>query len=102
MNSRATRADDRRDPRAGRTLVVGALWLAWQAIRLPISATLIVLEPVVRFILTAATLLGILMAFFFKLSRAAPHFPFWGMLGFSVGCAVLLMAYHAIVRLFSR
>jgi hypothetical protein len=42
------------------------------------------------------------MAFLFKLSRAAPHFPFWGMLAFSVGCALLLMGYHAIIRLFSR
>jgi hypothetical protein len=102
MISRATRADDRGDERAGSTLVLGALWVAWQAIRIPVFATLVVLEPVVRFLLTAAALLGILMAFFFKLSRAAPHFPFFGMLGFSMGCALLLMVYHSIVRFLSR
>ncbi len=80
----------------------GALWFTWQVIRVPVFATLVVLEPVVRFILMAATLLGLFMAFFFRLSRAAPHFPFWGMLGIAIGCALGLLAYQSIIRLFSR
>ncbi len=101
MSSPAAQANDSGEPRAGSTIVPGALWLAWQAIRLPVFAVLVILEPIVGFILSAATLLGIVMAFFFKLSRAAPHFPFWGMLAFSVCCALLLLAYHGIIRLFS-
>lgn len=80
----------------------GALWLIWQTVRLPVFAFLVILEPIVRFVLSAVALLGVLMAFFFELSGVAPHFPFWGMLGFSVGCGLLLIAYYALLRLFAR
>ena len=75
--------------------------LTWQAVRLPALAFLITLLPVVHIIFGSVALLGVLTAFFFKF-LGAPKFPFWGMLSFSLGCALVLMAYHGLMRLFSR
>jgi len=83
------------------TARVQVLRFAWQAVRLPVFAFLITLLPIVQFTLSAVAILSILTAFFFKF-LGAPHFPFWGMVFFSVGCTLTLMAYHALVRLFSR
>ena len=47
-----------------------ALWLAWQAVRLPVLAFLVILEPVVRVVLSSAALLGVLTAFLFEFSGA--------------------------------
>lgn len=77
------------------------LWLAWQSVRLPVLAFLITLEPVVRFTLFTVALLGLLTALFFK-ALGTPHFPFWGMVGFSVGCTLLLMVYYALMRMLSK
>lgn len=93
---------DAQDPSLGRTLAGTTLWAVWQAIRLPVFALLMILEPVVHFLLVAIALLSLLMAFFFEFSGAAPHFPFWGMLTFSAGCGLLLIAYEGMIRLFSR
>jgi len=76
-------------------------YFIWQAVRLPVFSFLIILEPVVRFTLSIVALLCVLTAFFFKF-LGTPHFPFLGMLGFGVGCILLLMAYHAAIRLLSR
>jgi hypothetical protein len=73
----------------------------WHAVRLPALAFLITLLPVVQIILSVVALLAVLTALLFKF-LGAPNFPFWGMLGFSVGCALLLMAYYGLMRLFSR
>jgi hypothetical protein len=73
----------------------------WQAARLLALAFLITLLPVVQIIFGSVALLGALTAFFFKF-LGAPNFPFWGMLGFSVACTLVLMAYQGLVRLFSR
>ena len=89
-------------PSVAADLARGALWLIWQAVRLPAFALLVILEPIIRVVLTAVALLGILMSFFFKFAGASPHFPFWGMLGFSVSCGLLLMLYYAAIRLLSR
>jgi hypothetical protein len=84
------------------TVARGALWLAWQVVRLPVLAFLLILEPVVRLVLSSAALLGVLTAFLFEFSAAAPTFPFWGMVAISVGCMLALMAYYAFLRLLSR
>jgi hypothetical protein len=73
----------------------------WQAVRLPALAFLITLLPVVQIIFGSVAFLGVLTAFFFKF-LGEPNFPFWGMLGFSMGCTLLLMAYYGFIRLFSR
>ena len=68
-------------------LLRGALWLLWHALRLPVLVFLVILEPVVRFILGALALPGILAASFFK-AYGVPHFPFVLMLGISVGARI--------------
>jgi hypothetical protein len=82
-------------------LLRGTLRLVWHAVRLPVYMFLVILEPVVRFILGALALLGVLTALFFKF-YGVPHFPFALMLGVSVGCGLMLVGYDALLRLFGR
>lgn len=77
---------------------LGVLWPAWQLLRLPVFGLLLILEPTVRFALSWLALLSILTAFVFESSGDASRFPFWGMIGFSGGCAVVLLIYHALLR----
>lgn len=73
----------------------------WHAVRLPILATLLVLEPLARVVLSSVAVLGILMALFFEFVVRLPHFPFGLMLTISVGSATLLVPYYLLIRLFS-
>lgn len=82
------------------TLRGATLRLLWHTLRLPVFMFLAILEPVVRVILGALALLGVLIALFFKL-YGAPHFPFVPMLGISMGLGLLLAGYRALLRLFS-
>jgi hypothetical protein len=77
------------------------LHLLWNALRLPVFVFLEILQPVVAFVLGALALLGVLMAFFFKLS-GAPHFPFWLMIGTSVALGTCLVGYNAVLRFLAR
>ena len=76
-------------------------WLLWQVVRLPALTFLLILEPIMRLVLGALALLGVLTALVLKLA-GAPHFPFLGMLGASMGCALLLAGYGALVRVLSH
>jgi hypothetical protein len=78
-------------------LISLALWLLWQCIRLPLSLLLAILEPVVSFVLGSLALLGVLTALFWKLV-GPPHFPFLLMLGISLGFALAVTCYHALLR----
>jgi len=82
-------------------VLAGLLWLSWQAIRLPVLALLMILEPIVSTVLVAAALLGTLTAIFWKLASDRPDFPFFGVLALSVGCFFLLILYHGAIRLLS-
>jgi hypothetical protein len=82
-------------------LLQGTLRLLWHALRLPVLMFLAILEPVVRFVLGALALLGVLTALFFKF-YGVPHFPFALMLGVSVGFGLMQVGYHALLRLFGR
>ena len=82
-------------------LLRGTLRLFWHAVRLPVYVFLVILEPVVRFILGALALLGVLTALFFKFC-GVPHFPFALMLGMSVGFGLMLVGYYALLRVFGR
>lgn len=68
--------------------------------RMLISATLAVLEPVVRFTLTTLAILGAFVTIVFGFLMATKGFPIWFMLGMSVGCFLLLAVYYAIMRSF--
>ena len=101
MRAARTRATDRRTSIAA-VVTRRVLWVAWQAIRLPLFSILLVLEPIVRWILSWTALLGVLTAFVFEYSRVGPQFSFLWMIAFSIGCAVVLTCYHALLRLLSR
>lgn len=83
-------------------LARGAIGLLWQAVRLPVLALLVIVEPIARFVLSGLALLGVLTACLFEFSGAAPNFPFWQTIGISVGCVLALAAYYLLLRLLSR
>jgi hypothetical protein len=53
---------------SGGRFLRGTLRLLWHAVRLPVYTFLVILEPVVRLILGALALLGVLTASFFTTS----------------------------------
>jgi hypothetical protein len=75
-------------------------WL-WRAACLPILMALVILEPLVTFVLAALALLGLLTTLFFYLV-GPPEFPVWTMLALSLGFAIALVPYHALIRLLSN
>ncbi len=81
---------------------MNTLRFVWHAVRLPVFAFLVILEPVVRLVLSALALLSVLMAFVLEYGAALHDFPFWGMLGFGVGCVLVLIVYYGILGVFSR
>jgi hypothetical protein len=82
--------------------VRGPLQLVWRVIRLPILTFVVIVQPVVGLVFGGLALLGVLMSFFFKLTGAAPNFPFLRMLAISVCFGLVLIAYEAAVRCLSR
>lgn len=77
------------------------LRVLWLFVRMPLLVVLLALEPAASFLLTAVGILGIAAALVIRLSGALSQFPFWGMLGFSVGVLLLLTAYHSLIGLLS-
>jgi hypothetical protein len=77
------------------------LWGLWFFVRLPVVTLLVILEPVVALVFGGLALAGVLTTIFFVLVHA-PHFPAWTMLTMSVGFGLALMAYEALLRIFSR
>ena len=84
---------------AGRAASVVLAFL-WHAIRLPCLAALLALEPVVLLFASVLTSLGVGMAIFFRFIVHLADFPFWLMLGLSMGCAGLLVPYYMLIALF--
>jgi hypothetical protein len=101
MNHSSPRALAQKRLTTGGDLFQSTLRLVWHVVRLPVYVLLAILEPVVRFVLGALALLGVLTALFFKL-YGVPHFPFALMLGASVGLGLMLVGYYALLRLFAR
>jgi hypothetical protein len=81
-------------------VLLGALSLLWQAIRIPALALFVILEPVVRVVLAGLALLLVLTALFYR-AIGMPQFPFWTVLALGVGSALLLALYYALLRLLS-
>ena len=75
-------------------------WL-WRVACLPVLMLLVILEPLVTFVLAALALLGLLTTLFFYLV-GPPEFPVWTMLALSLGFAIALVPYHALIRLLSN
>jgi hypothetical protein len=75
-------------------------WL-WRVNSLPVLMLLVILEPLVTFAFAALALLGLLTTLFFYL--VGPRdFPLWTMLALSLGFAIALVPYHALIRLLSN
>jgi len=82
--------------------VWAVLCVTWKAIRFPVVALMIVLEPVVRLLLAGFALLMTLTALFLKLVMPLQaHAPFWTLLAIAVGCMAVLTVYYAILRILS-
>ena len=75
-------------------------WL-WRVACLPVLMLLVIVEPLVNFTLAAIALLGLLATLFFYLV-GPPEFPVWTMCAVSLGFAIALVAYHALIRLLSN
>lgn len=101
MPAPTTIPTDRRVTAALATVGWGTLRLTWHALRLPVLALLVVMEPFVRVILTSIAALGVFTALFFEFLVRLPHFPFGLMMGLSAGFALLLVPYYGAIRLFS-
>lgn len=74
------------------------LWLAWQAIRLPILTLLVLFEPIVNFALSAMALITALSALFWRFFDQKSRFPFWTVLAASLACVLSLAIYHLVIR----
>jgi len=75
-------------------------WL-WRVACLPVLMLLVILEPLLTFAFAALALLGLLTTLFFYLV-GPPEFPVWTMLVLSLGFAIALVPYHALIRLLSN
>jgi hypothetical protein len=91
---------DERESVAG-VIARGFLSLTWHLVRLPLLAFLVILEPLVRLVLWGAAFHGVITAFVFEYSGAAPNFPFWQTIAISIGCMLLLAGYYGLIRLLS-
>lgn len=83
-------------------LLRAILLFTWDVVRIPILIVLAFVEPFVRLILVGIAILSLLTGLVFKGSSAPPPIPFWVMVWVSLGCVMLVPAYHAMLRLLSR
>jgi len=83
-------------------LLRGILLFIWRIVRVPILIVLAFLEPFVRLLLIGIAISSLLTGLVYKGSSVAPPIPFWVMVCVSLGCVLLVPAYHSILRLLSR
>lgn len=74
----------------------------WNSLRLPLLGILMLVEPIVRYTLTVAMVLGVFSSVAFEMSAAGPRFPFITMLASSLACGFALFLYYGLVSLLSR
>jgi hypothetical protein len=77
------------------------LWCLWQTIRIPAYLLLSILAPVVRVVLSAVALLGVLTTLLWECVHPQ-DFPFALMLGMSLGFGLLLYVYEWLLGFLSR
>jgi hypothetical protein len=83
-----------------RPLLAGTVRVLWNAVRLPIAAALLALEPVVGFVCGAGLVLGLLASILFEMSAVGPRFPFAKVLGISLSFGVILFLYYGLLSVF--
>lgn len=76
--------------------------LFWNVLRFPLLGTLMLLEPVVRYTLSVAMVLGVFASVVFEFSAVGPRFPFLTVLASSLACGVALFLYYGLIALLSR
>ena len=69
----------------------------WRVAAFPLLLVLALLEPLITFVFAALSLLGLLTTLFFYFF-GRPGFPLLTMLAISLGFALILVPYHALVR----
>ena len=79
----------------------GLLRFSWTAVRVPLLALLVTLEPIICWVLSAIALLGVLVSLMFEFVVRLPNYPFWLMMGISAAIAALQIPYYLLIRLFS-
>ncbi len=99
---RADRASTRMPTPRGARIAIQVIGFALHIVRVLILATLAVLEPFVRFILTTLAALGMFVTIVFGFLIGAQGFPKWFMLEMSVGCFLVLGAYYGLMSLFGN
>lgn len=77
----------------------GVAQMAWNLIRAPILAILLLCEPIVSFVYAAVMVLGLFVSILFEISAAGPRFPFLGMTAASLGFGVILALYYGLIAL---
>jgi hypothetical protein len=82
-----------------RPLLAGTVRTLWNAMRLPIAAALLALEPVVGFVCGAGLVLGIFACVLFEMSAVGPRFPFAKVIGISLSFGVILFLYYGLLSL---
>jgi hypothetical protein len=85
-----------------RSIIRGGLRLTGEALRLPLLAVVSLLAPVVQVVCGGLFLLGVFVSIAFKVSGAGATFPFWHMIGISLGFAVFAILHYALIGLLSR
>jgi hypothetical protein len=88
-------------PQSG-SVIRGGLRRTGEALRLPLLAVLSLLAPAVQVVCGGLFLLGVFVSIAFKVSGAGATFPFWHMIGISLGIAVFAILHHALIGLLSR
>lgn len=78
------------------------LLIVWVAIRIPVVTLMIILEPFVTIYLMGFATIGVLTCILNYLFLQFPHFPYGLMLSISIGSALLLMPYYALMRILSK
>ena len=78
---------------------LAVLRLLADVLRSLILAALALLEPIVWPMLCATALLTLGTAVFFRFVVGDLVFPFWGMIGLSLACMLLLDLYYRLARL---
>jgi hypothetical protein len=77
--------------------VRNVLAVCWRVLCVPVHSLLALMEPLVSITLGLLAFLGVCMSLAFRFLR--PEFPFWTMMAISLSFVVLLMLYHALLRL---
>ncbi len=85
-----------------RSLASRPLRLAWDLLRLPLLGLLVLLAPAVQFVCGGLLVFGILVSIAFRVSGAGATFPFWHMIGASLGFGAFIVLYYGLIALLSR